>query len=174
MSEQDYKAAFKSLCADMGVITALLGLEGYTGVDLVLRAITDLVASRTAAEAESAVLVAEVESWTNGSYHRNYKIKWLRDVPAGTMLYTGPVSVAGKEAVALSDEVRANIESVDVKTALEVYRKESEKNQRWWTNSDPSREAGFVYGFRCALAVVKDRLGIDAQRDASKAEGQSS
>ena len=32
--------------------------------------------------------VAEVESWTNGSYHRNYKLRWLKDVEAGAKLYT--------------------------------------------------------------------------------------
>lgn len=84
-----------------------------------------------------------------------------------------------KDAEIAASNVRAGlaklepsiIESIDVKTALEVYRKENEKNQRWWTNTDPSREAGFVYGFRCALAVVKDRLGITDQGDAEKQAG---
>jgi len=31
--------------------------------------------------------VATVESWTNGSYHRNYKLTWHKDVEAGTKLY---------------------------------------------------------------------------------------
>ncbi len=31
--------------------------------------------------------VAEVMSWTNGSYHRNYRIAWKRDVDSGTQLY---------------------------------------------------------------------------------------
>lgn len=34
--------------------------------------------------------VAEVESWTNGSYHRNYKLRWLKDVEAGAKLYAHP------------------------------------------------------------------------------------
>lgn len=32
--------------------------------------------------------VATVTSWTNGSYHRNYKLEWHKDVPEGTKLYT--------------------------------------------------------------------------------------
>lgn len=31
--------------------------------------------------------VAKVVSWTNGSYHRNYKLEWFRDVPEGTELF---------------------------------------------------------------------------------------
>lgn len=34
--------------------------------------------------------VATVESWTNGSYWRNYNLTWHRDVEAGTKLYTTP------------------------------------------------------------------------------------
>lgn len=34
--------------------------------------------------------VAEVESWVNGSYERKYKLRWLRDVEAGTTLYASP------------------------------------------------------------------------------------
>ncbi|VTU32123.1 hypothetical protein H4CHR_02947 [Variovorax sp. PBS-H4] len=30
--------------------------------------------------------VAVVRSYTNGSYHRNYKLEWLTDVPEGTRL----------------------------------------------------------------------------------------
>lgn len=47
-----------------------------------------------AAAIESALLkklcgepVAEIMSWANGSYHRNYRIEWKRDVDAGTQLY---------------------------------------------------------------------------------------
>ena len=36
---------------------------------------------------ESGDAVAEVESWTNGSYHRNYKLRWIKDVESGTKLY---------------------------------------------------------------------------------------
>jgi hypothetical protein len=42
-------------------------------------------------EARKVEPVAEVESWTNGSYHRNYKLKWLKDVEQGTKLYSEPV-----------------------------------------------------------------------------------
>jgi hypothetical protein len=37
--------------------------------------------------ASASEAVAEVESWTNGSYHRNYKLRWLKDVEAGAKLY---------------------------------------------------------------------------------------
>lgn len=36
--------------------------------------------------------VARVSSWTNGSYHRNYKLEWLQDVEEGTDLYRVPLS----------------------------------------------------------------------------------
>ncbi|OIQ64934.1 hypothetical protein GALL_535120 [mine drainage metagenome] len=39
---------------------------------------------------EDASPVVEVESWTNGSYSRNYRLKWHRDVPEGTKLYATP------------------------------------------------------------------------------------
>ena len=45
-----------------------------------------------AVDALTAGAVAEVESRTNGSYHRNYKLHWLRDVEKGTKLYTHPAS----------------------------------------------------------------------------------
>jgi len=34
--------------------------------------------------------VATVTSWTNGSYWRNYKLEWHKDVPEGTKLFTHP------------------------------------------------------------------------------------
>jgi hypothetical protein len=34
--------------------------------------------------------VALVESWVNGSYSRNYKLRWLRDVNEGAKLYALP------------------------------------------------------------------------------------
>lgn len=43
VDEPDYRDAFKSLCQDIGLVTALLGLDGYNGVDPVLRAITNLI-----------------------------------------------------------------------------------------------------------------------------------
>lgn len=39
---------------------------------------------------ERQVPVAKVESWTNGSYTRHYKLKWLRDVGEGAALYALP------------------------------------------------------------------------------------
>jgi hypothetical protein len=34
--------------------------------------------------------VATVKSWTNGSYWRNYKLEWHKDVSEGTKLYAAP------------------------------------------------------------------------------------
>jgi hypothetical protein len=46
-----------------------------------------IVVNSPAPIASSSEAVAEVESWTNGSYHRNYKLRWLKDVEAGAKLY---------------------------------------------------------------------------------------
>lgn len=54
--------------------------------------------------AQQGEAVARVVSWTNGSYWRNYKLEWLRDVPEGAMLYTAPPA---RQAVALTEEQRA-------------------------------------------------------------------
>lgn len=51
--------------------------------------------------AQQGEAVARVVSWTNGSYWRNYKLEWLRDVPEGAMLYT---ATPARQAVALMDE----------------------------------------------------------------------
>jgi hypothetical protein len=51
--------------------------------------------------------VAEVLSWTSGSYWRNYKLKWLRDVPEGTLLYAAPVA-APAAGVLASDAMDAH------------------------------------------------------------------
>jgi len=48
--------------------------------------------------------VAEIESWTNGSYSRNYKVHWLRDVDAGTKLYTAPAATRAQGAVTDEDD----------------------------------------------------------------------
>ena len=42
------------------------------------------------AEMERQEPVAKVESWTNGSYTRHYKLKWLRDVDEEAALYALP------------------------------------------------------------------------------------
>jgi len=42
----DYRAAFKAACADLGAISALLGFEGYPCIDALLRSITDLIAAK--------------------------------------------------------------------------------------------------------------------------------
>lgn len=42
------------------------------------------------AEMERQEPVALVESWANGSYSRNYKLQWLRDVNEGAKLYALP------------------------------------------------------------------------------------
>jgi hypothetical protein len=46
--------------------------------------------------------VATVESWTNGSYHRNYKLTWHKDVGAGAKLYT--VAQPVEQTRALTDD----------------------------------------------------------------------
>ena len=50
---------------------------------------------------ESRDAVAEVESWTNGSYHRNYKLRWIKDVESGTKLYA---AAQPSRAEVLTDE----------------------------------------------------------------------
>ena len=45
-----------------------------------------------AAQSAEQEAVAVVASWTNGSYSRNYKLRWLKDVPEGTQLYAAPVN----------------------------------------------------------------------------------
>jgi hypothetical protein len=50
------------------------------------------------APAADAQPVAIVESWTNGSYHRNYKLRWLRDVDSGVQLYAAPTEKVTADA----------------------------------------------------------------------------
>lgn len=67
------------------------------------------------AQAASVVPVLEVVSWTNGSYHRNYKLNWLKDVDAGTLLYAGappspahiPADVEANSLAELADRLHA-------------------------------------------------------------------
>ena len=47
-------------------------------------------------EMEKQEPVALVESWTNGSYSRNYRLRWLRGVNEGAKLYALP-GVQGEE-----------------------------------------------------------------------------
>lgn len=42
---------------------------------------------KVVAESEPLKMVAQVKSWTNGSYHRNYQLEWKYDVPEGTVLF---------------------------------------------------------------------------------------
>lgn len=49
------------------------------------------LATQPAAAQEAA---ATVESFTNGSYHRNYKLRWHKNVDAGTQLFAAPVTAA--------------------------------------------------------------------------------
>ena len=41
-------------------------------------------------EMEQQEPVAIVESWANGSYSRNYKLRWLKDAAEGANLYLAP------------------------------------------------------------------------------------
>lgn len=58
--------------------------------------------------AAASEAVAEVVSWTNGSYWRNYKLNWLRDVPAGTKLYAAPTP-GGESVEAVREAAHAVI-----------------------------------------------------------------
>jgi hypothetical protein len=49
--------------------------------------------------------VATVKSWTNGSYWRNYKLDWNKDVPEGTKLYTSPQALTQISADDVTDEM---------------------------------------------------------------------
>ena len=69
-----------------------------------------VLASTSAAAAPEPV--ARVVSWTNGSYWRNYKVEWLRDVEAGALLYAHPApAVAEPTAVPLTDALLADAEA---------------------------------------------------------------
>ena len=78
-------------------------------VDSVMNALSSLIEERDKQRAEIDALkqairkqlaeidamkdrapVAKVETWTNGSYSRHYKIVWIRDVDEGAMLYALP------------------------------------------------------------------------------------
>lgn len=52
----------------------------------IIDAIMEAAAPHTAAQP-----VARVDSWANGSYGRNYRLTWLKDVPEGSLLYAAPV-----------------------------------------------------------------------------------
>jgi hypothetical protein len=55
-------------------------------------------AARQSAGATGQEAVATAESWTNGSYHRNYKLTWHKNVEAGTKLYAAPIGDNGTKA----------------------------------------------------------------------------
>ncbi|WP_175739969.1 hypothetical protein [Burkholderia ambifaria] len=55
----DYHIAFKAACADLGAISALLGFEGYPGIDALLRSITDLIAAKQPEPCAEVTITAE-------------------------------------------------------------------------------------------------------------------
>lgn len=59
-------------------------VSGFEDFKLAVSGFLRATAQSAAAQTEP---VAVVESWTNGSYHRNYRLRWLKDVPEGTPLY---------------------------------------------------------------------------------------
>lgn len=65
--------------------------EAYAGVVAALEKANNeylaLCGKQYFVPADAGEAVAIVESWTNGSYHRNYKLRWLKDVEAGVTLY---------------------------------------------------------------------------------------
>ena len=57
--------------------------------------------------------VAKVESWTNGSYSRNYKLRWLRDVNEGAKLYALPGAQNVPEKLCYDSRCEISIDYVD-------------------------------------------------------------
>ena len=71
--------------------------------------------------------VAKVVSWTNGSYSRNYKLEWLRQVEEGALLYTAPpaqevrVPLSSQECRDMLEEVDPYNFSIDLIRAVEKH-----------------------------------------------------
>ena len=57
------------------------------------------------AEMEQQEPVAKVESWTNGSCARHYKLKWLRDVGEGVALYALPGAKVEEPAPSIPEKL---------------------------------------------------------------------
>ena len=82
--------------------------------------------------------VAEIESWVNGSYHRNYKIKWLKDVEQGTKLYTEPVRNPTTDHTFIrAYEVGAHVYTTTQEANKAIYRGEGD---RWYPLYRANRE----------------------------------
>lgn len=109
--EQIVRAAVAAMPATSPLVADDL-LEGHTmhtemeDIVAIWKAAGDTKAAPVVPQpaAQQGEAVARVVSWTNGSYWRNYKLEWLRDVPEGAMLYTAPPA---RQAVALTEEQRA-------------------------------------------------------------------
>ena len=94
-SEKGYTIFAHKPGATHGEAVAFLGdsPEAADAVGRICEAHNAALASPQVAPAPEPV--AQIESWTNGSYSRNYKIKWLKNVPEGAFLYLAtPVQVA--------------------------------------------------------------------------------
>ena len=52
--------------------------------------------------------VAVVESWANGSYSRNYKLRWLKDAAEGANLYLAPGAQTQPAPSVLDEEATYN------------------------------------------------------------------
>ena len=63
------------------------GIYSCEARDEEIRALRAAIADEQAQQLAVPQPVARVDSWTNGSYSRNYKITWLENVPEGTLLY---------------------------------------------------------------------------------------
>jgi hypothetical protein len=83
-----------------------------------------------AAPAQSDEPAAIVESWTNGSYHRNYRLKWLKDVPEGTSLYAAanaPAKQEGWKLVPTKHEGRAGLTDAMMRAFYKAFEANSQR-----------------------------------------------
>ncbi|MCH1907962.1 hypothetical protein MKP15_04140 [Stenotrophomonas sp. Y6] len=110
--------------------------------------------------------VATVESFTNGSYHRNYKLRWHKNVDAGTQLFAAPVTAAPADLIERCKEILAwQRTGVLPGDALRAYA-----NARWPDEHDPlqiaeketAREAFRILA-RAAAASTPAAPGIGLQ-----------
>ena len=78
--------------------------------DAIMMAFRRALSSAPTASAQGAP-VAIVESWTNGSYHRNYNLRWMKDVEPGTKLYKTPQPAPAVAKEGMTEEQRGAIET---------------------------------------------------------------
>jgi hypothetical protein len=108
--------------------------------------------------------VATVKSFTNGSYWRNYKLAWHRDVPTGTNLYDAAAVVALiAERDALAAEVKAL--KADAERWAEVARR--------YDNSKTPDAVSILRGLGMEETPYRSFAeNVDAARTASAVRGE--